>query len=141
MSYDNTKKKGDMAELTALVYFANLGFTVSTPFGENAPYDIIVEASNKKLYRVQVRYCSWKNNALNLSLRMVSKNYNKTLDRSRIDIFFLWDGFTAYIVPVEETMTCKATFTMRKTVPRNGQTQGIRFASDYIDNTKVFDSM
>jgi len=131
VGYDNTKQKGDEAELSALVFLQRHGFMVSIPFGENTPYDLIAESPQGRLYRVQVRWCSWKEGRLSLSLRRISKNYHKPLDRTRIDTFLAWDGSDAYIVPVQDTMSCSAEFTLRGEPPRNGQKKGIHLASAY----------
>ena len=133
MSYVNTKEKGDEAELALLIFLKRQGYAVSLPFGENAPYDLIAESPAGNLYRIQVRWTTWKKNVLALSLRMVSKNYHKTLDRSRIDAFGVWDGEKAYLVPVADTMSCGAVFSMRRTPPANGQSKGIRMAAQYAE--------
>ncbi len=131
MGYDNTKTKGDAAELEVMVLLKRQGFSVSVPFGENTPYDLIAESPGGELFRVQVRWVTWKKDVLEVSLRMVSKNYSKTLDRSRIDTFVAWDGEKAFVIPVADTESCNAYFSIRRTKPRNGQVEGIRMASQY----------
>ncbi len=52
-----TQKKGDTAVAQAIATFANMGYDISVPLTESAPYDLVVEVSGK-LKKVQVRYCS-----------------------------------------------------------------------------------
>ncbi len=49
-----SKRKGELAELIFVVKAASMGFSVSKPFGDSDPYDLIVE-SNSRLMRVQVK--------------------------------------------------------------------------------------
>lgn len=50
------KSKGNVTELKFLLRAAQLGYTVSQPFGDNAKYDFIVDSG--KLTRVQVKSTS-----------------------------------------------------------------------------------
>jgi len=131
MEYRNTKQKGDEAELSVLLGLKKQGFTVSIPFGENAPYDLIAESTTGKVHRIQIRWASWKDGVLHLSLRIVSKNYTRTLDRTRIDAFIVWDGQDAYVIPVSTTENCNNRISLRKTSPKNGQKKGVRLASSF----------
>ena len=133
----NTKDKGDEAELSVLVFLKRHGYSVSIPFGENAPYDLVAESPTGIVYRVQVRWSTWKNDTLGIRLRCVSKNYCRTIDRTRIDVFAVWDGESPYFVPCSETMTSANEISLRRTVPKNGQKSNIRFARDYVDVIKM----
>ena len=133
MEYQNTKIKGNLAELEALTYLARRGYQVSLPFGENSPYDLVIESPTRKLYRVQVRWSTWKKDLLNIRLRSVSKNYSRTLDLSRIEVFLIYDGEHVYIVPTKDLNHCKAGFTLRRFPPKNHQKIGISMSSSYLD--------
>ncbi len=52
-----TQRKGDIGVSQAIATFTKIGFDVSLPLTESAPYDLIVDTGNK-LARVQVRYTS-----------------------------------------------------------------------------------
>lgn len=131
MYHSNTKTKGDLAELEVISFLVRNGYKVSIPYGENAPYDLVVESPTHHLYRVQVRSSCWKQEVLTLSLRVVSKNYTKTLDRSRIEVFALFDGESVFLIPTQHTESCVAAFSIRRTLPLNKQTVGIRHADTY----------
>jgi len=131
--YENTKVKGEAAEVEVLVNLKRRGYRVSVPFGENSPYDLIVESPSGMLYRIQVRAASWKLGHLVLSLRCVSKNYSRTLDRSRIEAFIVWDGTTCYVVPCVDTQGCETTFSLRRDAAKNGQKKKTRDADTYAN--------
>lgn len=139
MGYENTKVKGDEGELEVLCYLKRRGYSVALPFGENAPYDLIVESPSGRLYRLQVRWASWTNGVLPLRLRIVSKNYSKTIDQDRIDIFALWDGKDAYFIPTAHTKGYRSNLHLRRTPPKNNQKKRIRMASDYRDALKFLE--
>ncbi len=50
----DTKRWGDVAELTFVLKAASLGMTASKPFGDRRPYDYLVECG-QRLLRVQVK--------------------------------------------------------------------------------------
>jgi hypothetical protein len=129
--YTNTKTKGTQAEIEALCYFHKNGYFVSIPFGENAPYDLIVESPTKKCYRVQVRRSSWVDDVLPVSLRVISKNYTRTIDLSRIDLFAIWDGDTFYVIPVQEVENAVAFIYLRRVPAKNGQKKRVHLAASF----------
>ena len=129
MTYDNTKVKGGCAEVEALRFFMGKGYTASLPFGENAPYDLVVESPAKRLYRIQVRWSTWRGNTLHVRLRVVSKNYSRTIDQSRVDAFVVWDGNDIFVIPSSETASYTSEMTLRREAPKNSQQKGIRLAS------------
>ena len=129
--YTNTKSKGDEAELQILLKLKRLGYAVSIPFGENQPYDLVVETPKGGLHRVQVRWVGWKKDVLEVPLRIVSKNYHRTLDLKRVDWFAVWDGEDAFFISTSEMKGLKAAFSIRREAPKNGQKKRIRYAEDY----------
>ncbi len=52
-----TQRKGDIAVAQAVATFTRLGFLVSCPLTESAPYDLVVDL-NGQLYRAQIKYTS-----------------------------------------------------------------------------------
>jgi hypothetical protein len=129
----NTKDKGDEAELSVLLFLKQHGYSMSIPFGENAPYDLVAESPTRKIYRVQVRWSTWAGNVLKVRLRSSSKNYYRTIDRTRIDVFAVWDGEMPYFLSTAETMDNVNELWLRKEKAKNGQTKGIRLIADCKD--------
>jgi len=134
MYYNNTKSEGDIAELSALFNFSKNGYLVSIPYGENCPYDLIVESPTRRLYRIQVRKTTWKKNGvLEVPIRTISKNHVRTIDLSRIEAFAVFDGTDLYIVPIKDFKNCTAAFSLRRTETKNKQKKNIRMARDYLE--------
>ena len=67
----NTQRKGDYAVTRAIASLTKLGFDISIPITESAPYDLIAE-KNGVLKRIQVRYTSNKE----VDLRRIHSNSN-----------------------------------------------------------------
>lgn len=52
-----TQRKGDIAASQAIATFTRIGWDVSIPLTESAPYDLVVD-NGVSLFRVQVKYSS-----------------------------------------------------------------------------------
>jgi len=50
----NTKQVGDTSEAIVLAELIGRGYTVSVPFGDNDPYDLVVDTADG-LHRVQIK--------------------------------------------------------------------------------------
>jgi hypothetical protein len=134
--YNNTKTKGTQAEIECLRFFVNDGFQVSIPFGENAPYDMLVESPTNLIYRVQVRYATRKNGVVKVSLRAVSKSYSRPLDFSSIDTFAVFDGQDVYGIPVQLAQEYKAVIQLRVEPTKNNQMKGVISAENYLNGLR-----
>lgn len=64
-----TQRKGDIAVSQAVATFTRLGFDVSLPLTESAPYDLVVD-TGKELRRVQVKFSS----GVQVGLRRIHSN-------------------------------------------------------------------
>jgi hypothetical protein len=54
MKIRNPKQRGEWAELRFMAKAAEFGFKLSKPFGESAPYDVVIDLGDR-LVRVQVK--------------------------------------------------------------------------------------
>ncbi|MGH9011129.1 MAG: group I intron-associated PD-(D/E)XK endonuclease, partial [Acidimicrobiia bacterium] len=50
-----TQRKGDIATSRAIFTFTSMGFDVSIPLTESAPYDLVVD-DGERMVRVQCKY-------------------------------------------------------------------------------------
>src|SRR3989344_1460993 len=66
-----TQRKGDIAVSQAIARFTQMGYDVSIPLTESAPYDLIVD-TGEDLKKVQVRYSSVRE----VALRRIHSNSN-----------------------------------------------------------------
>ena len=92
------KKVGEQAELAFMQRAVALGLTVARPFGDSAPYDVIVDRGpvrrRKRLVRVQVRSTRVPNSrCFRVSCRLQGDTRSFTAD----DIDFL----AAWVVPYD----------------------------------------
>lgn len=111
------KQRGSAAELAVAAKLASMGYVVSIPIGDYAPYDLIVETPQKKIVRVQVRSTKWVKDTLTLKLRGFD---GKTLDFSRIDWFALVDEFSnIYWVPSIRVGSLSVSFQIRRNCTKN----------------------
>jgi hypothetical protein len=64
----NTTEIGDLAELKFLLAFKERGVSVSLPFGNNQPYDMIVDI-NGELFKFQIKNSVVRDNVVRVKLR------------------------------------------------------------------------
>jgi hypothetical protein len=75
-----TNLKGNIAELSVAAECAKRNWVVCFPFGEDSPYDILVDTGSQFL-RVQVKYLTSKNDGLNVPMYSTTGvKYKDTVD-------------------------------------------------------------
>jgi PD-(D/E)XK endonuclease len=103
---DNSKKQGDVGVGQAIAWFTRNSYTVSIPLTDSQDYDLIVDKDNK-LYRVQVKTASYKNEYGIYEVSLTVKGGNrsgtgriKSLDKSKVDLLFiLTSDNEVYVIP------------------------------------------
>lgn len=126
-----TKQKGDITELQCIVELRKLGLVISIPYGEDSPYDIIVDINNK-LFKIQCKTARKKDDVLVFNCKSGHQNSTKTYRRNyidKIDFFMTYYGNTAYMVPVSVCGTSQKLLRLGPT--KNGQTKNVDFAEDF----------
>lgn len=131
------KQKGLNTQLHCISYFSDCGFLVSTPYGDNGRYDLIVDI-NGHLLRVQVKTASLHydtdNEACGIKFSCKSakintkESYTKRYSKEEIDYFATYWNYKAYVVPVEETSSQKI---LRFYETKNNQDDMASFLEDY----------
>ena len=129
----NTKSLGDLGEAFVLAECIKRGLNVSTPFGDNAKYDCIIEEVDGSLSKVQVKTTTPKDGCLLFSLSSAVKGVNgkytnTTYTRSDIDYFLLVDADSGVIYKYSEFG--KREVRLRFDLGR--QKQGINLADKFI---------
>ena len=140
----NTVSVGDLGEVMAITKFTQANCIVSKPFSNNARYDLIVEIDNK-LYRVQVKTTTSIKDAAAMVFSTKTTNYVKgnwssnKYTKEEIDMFFLYcqENNWCGLYFGDEDGTFKQELTLRLIPSKNGQTKGIRFATDYEFNQQL----
>lgn len=128
----SSKQKGNLTQLQCITAFVKQGYNISIPYGDNSKYDFIADIDGK-LLKIQVKTASIKDeDSIKFSCRTIHVNCsgvkNERYSEEDIDFFATYWENKCYIVPVGECSTEK---TLRFSVPKNGQTKGINFATDY----------
>ena len=129
-----SKDVGNITEMSCMLEFMKLGYPVLTPYGDCQRYDFVVEINNK-FYRIQSKtandtyinegYIVFRcDNTTTKNGKVVHHSY----DENEIDYFSTFYDGKCYLVPVNE---CSREKRLRFTTPKNGQTKGITFASEY----------
>ena len=105
-SQANTKKQGDVGLGQAIAWFTRNSYTVSLPLTDSQDYDLIVDKEDK-LYRVQVKTASYKNEFGIYEVSLTVKGGNrsgtgkiKQFDKSKVDLLFiLTSDNEVYVIP------------------------------------------
>ena len=88
------KVTGEISEINVLARLVTLGFVCSKPFGDNAPYDLIVDTGHK-LVKLQVKTTWHRDDAITIKFSRVrintKKNYTKFYALSEVDYFAAYD--------------------------------------------------
>ena len=140
MKLSTKKQKGDLAELKVACDLRRRGYLVLIPFGEAAPYDLVIDR-NGNLERVQVKYRDrGERTAIEVPCYSQTIIHGKSVSRTRytaetIDWLAFYDVQTdrCFYIPAEELGDGRIAFTLRFEPTQNGQRAGIRFAEDYAD--------
>jgi hypothetical protein len=72
----NTNRKGNISEVQVLNAFVQVDCYVLLPFGNGAPYDLVVDIQGK-LFRVQVKTARLRNGCVMFSLLRHTGRYGK----------------------------------------------------------------
>lgn len=137
----NTKYLGNLTELQCITRFYELGYPVSIPYGDSEKYDMVIDV-NSKLYRLQCKHANVHINENNIVAFITIKTtwqsgYTKNnswkknkYTKEDCDYFVTYYEGKNYLIPVEE---CSNEKTLRILPTKNGQTKGINFLKDFVD--------
>lgn len=129
-----TKRKGQVAELAVMAAAVDRGYRVAIPYGEDAPYDLVVERHGR-LERVQCKYTVSDGRVIQVRCR--STNNWLTTRYTQVDVEWIatYDVTTGrcYFVPATLLGEGRSVLHLRLVPATNGQVQGVRWASDFLD--------
>ena len=130
-----TKEQGIIGQAKVLSEFESLGVNVSIPFGDNLPYDLIIDVKGK-LYKVQVKTSSQtkdgktdfgiKKNRIN-----TKESYISYYNQNEVDYYALYAILRdkIFLVPFEEAGS--SDITIRYELQKNNQLGKIKMEEDY----------
>lgn len=131
---DITQVKGNLVELQCIMKFMSMGFECSTPYGNQAKYDILVDIGDEIL-RIQCKKSRWMDNKKSISFSACSQTTNtqKTVKHSYtskdIDYFATCWEDNVYLIPVEECSTSKS---LRMAPKEKNTPSSVNMAEDYL---------
>ena len=129
----DTKFKGDYGEAMVIAEVMRRGYKVALPVGEDWAYDIIV-LRNGNLERVQCKYTESDGNVIHVKCRSTNNWIDKRYTKSDVDWIAVYDKTIdrVFFIPSELLGAHGRTvINLRLTSTKNGQTGGVRFATDY----------
>ena len=94
----HAKARGEWAELRFMLHAAELGFRVTKPWGDNAPYDFILEYQGR-FYRVQVK-CTLFRRGHSYKCHLDSNGVAYTPDQIDFIAAYVIPEDTWYLLPI-----------------------------------------
>lgn len=89
----NTKDIGILSELKVITELVSMGYIVSQPYGDNAPYDFIID-NGDKIIKVQVKTAQERKDG-SLIISLVKREGSKRLKRKAYNLLGV-DAVIAY---------------------------------------------
>ena len=120
--------KGDIAELAVAKRFLELGYWVSLPFGDNTPYDLLIDKDGD-IKRVQVKYTTPYKDYISLKFRTANGNHYK--DCVDFIVAYNPNNSTCYKVSPQDFDIIRS-LSLKLNKPKNNQIKGIHLAENYI---------
>ncbi len=143
-----TKSIGILTELAVMARFSAMGYSLNLPYGDDAPYDLIVETPDDRLFRIQIKTGRLRDGVIrfNCVSEHGHRNAPPTRYDGRIDAFAVYcaanDGL--YIIDVNDVCVRGSRGWLRIAPPRNNMRHGIHWAADYViekgESPKLFRS-
>lgn len=131
----HTKNKGDLGVLKVKCDLCSKGYVILSPETEHAPFDLVAYRG-KNFKRVQVKYRSVKNGAVEVSFRTTWADKNgshiKHYDLSEIDVIAIYCPDTDKCYYLNPRNFNKA-IRLRVETPKNNQSINVKFANDYLE--------
>lgn len=132
----NSKTKGDIAESIFITECLKKGYNISIPFGDNIPYDCIVDTGTA-LVKVQVKGRNPTNKGSILPVPMQSSKNHITKELYDYSDFVDWvvlvdlSSYKVYKILTSEISN--RTYVNLRLIPtKNNQTKGVLLAEDYL---------
>ncbi len=112
---------------------AHAGYNVLIPYGENSRYDAVIEGPDDTLSRVQIKTGRLRNGAIEFKGYSTHTHRGSASIRTYVgdvDFFGVYcpQLDRCFLIPTEQVVSHAS---LRVEPTRNGQTRGIRWASNY----------
>jgi hypothetical protein len=137
----HTKDKGDIGLGFVIADLISHGIQVALPMSEHLPFDCIAISETNQLIRLSIKYRATKDNRILLTLRSSWSDghgvHIRHHDKNSYDATAIYcpNSKECYYIRNEEI---ESDICLRFDEPKNNQTKGIRFASDFRDPIRLF---
>jgi hypothetical protein len=133
----HTHDKGDIAEAAVIYDLTKRGFTVFKPLSQNTYADLIA-CKGTRIETIQVKYVTPKKQSVSVMLgRYVTNSSTTHLSYTYNSTPLHWiaiynsESAEVYYIPRSKWEQNTSAITLRLTPPKNNQSKGVSFASDY----------
>lgn len=139
--YKNSSETGNIGETMALSEFARRRIPVLIPFGQNVPYDLVIQINNK-FYKIQCKTTGKVVDQDKMIFSICRTNgftgVHSQYSKEEIDFFFLHCIENGYcgIVPIDQVKS-KREFTLRLRAPKNKQFKNIKMANNFLIDSQI----
>ena len=135
----NSKNIGELSEALILTEFLKRNIPVSLPWGDNQPYDMIIDYKGD-LYKIQCKTgrSIKEGESFTISFRSTYSNKNHTYVKyynETIDLFAAAYENKVYLIPI--TNVNQTAIQLRLIPCKNNQNKGINWAKDYELDTQL----
>lgn len=130
----STKWKGSVAEIEVIRYAVGRGYRVSLPYGEDSPYDLVIERDDR-LEKVQCKFVQSDGRVVIVRCRSTNSWATRKYTPNDVDWIATYDATTqlCYFVPSTLLGEGRAALHLRLSKALNGQRLGTRLAADFTD--------
>lgn len=128
----NTSKKGSISEGMVLAALVRMGYAVSVPFDGTLRYDLIFDDGS--LNRVQCKTGILRDGTVRFSSASCQRDTKvRSNYQGEVEYFGVYcpDNDKVYLIPIGDVPN-NHTCSLRLEPAKNGQTKGIRWASEYL---------
>lgn len=132
----NNNEKGELSESKIISCLLEHGYSVSIPFGNNQPYDLIMD-DGRDLKKIQVKTGRLRNGVILANACKTEKNWKDKksssvkYSKSDFDLLAIYcpDTKSTFLIPFEDISSSKMSLRVEPT--KNGQLYDIKWAKDY----------
>jgi hypothetical protein len=129
-----TNQKGDIGEAAFVFEAVKKGYWVGK-MPQDCPYDFALDHGIGTLSRIQVKYKALSDNGsviLKLDQKSLTYKNRRTYCESNVDYFaiFVPDLNLTALIPIKDVV--KGSITLRVSEPKNGQSKGVRYLSEFL---------
>ena len=131
----HTKAKGDIGLTQVIADLTTKGCIPCIPLSEHQPYDIIAISNNKRMFRLQVKYASLKDNGtIEVKFRRSwadrKGSHTKHYSKDEFDFYALYCPERDIVLYVPNSPDCPKAIRFNKAA--NNQKQCVKWFYDYL---------